>query len=151
MPAPQMYLSGLDLRGRRVLLVGAGRVATRRIQRLLDAGADLLVVAPQASERIRSLAEEGRLTWLPRAVQADDLAGAWYVMAASDDVRANELVSAEALRRRIFCVRSDRASAATAWTPAVEVVGDFLVGVLGNRDPLGSVALRKRIRQALDS
>ena len=53
------------------------------------------------------------------AVREGDLDEAWYVVAATDDHDANEAVSAAAEARRIFCVRADDATAASAWTPAV--------------------------------
>ncbi|GAB2482147.1 hypothetical protein GCM10027030_15350 [Luteococcus sediminum] len=152
-PAPDcsqpVYLSGLDLHGRRVLVVGAGRVASRRIPRLLEAGALVEVVAPQASEHVEALARQGRLAWHQRCATAQDIDGAWYVMVATADPEANEAISAAAQRARIFCVRADLASRGTAWTPATTRIGDFTVGVVGNRDPHGSMELRRRIVEAL--
>ncbi len=58
-PAPQVYLSGLVLTGRTVLVAGAGTVATRRVGKLLKAGADVQVVAPQASEKIQQAGGRG--------------------------------------------------------------------------------------------
>lgn len=146
-----MYLSGLDLRGRRVLVAGGGAVATRRLVRLLEAGAQVEVVAPEAREKIVELAEAGRLVWHRRPVTPDDVTDAWYVMAATDDPRTNQTIAEAAEARRIFCVRADDAHQGTAWTPATESVGDFTVGVIGNRDPRGSVRLRQRIIDTLSS
>lgn len=131
------YLAGLDLRGRRVVVVGAGRVAARRIARLVEAGADVQVVAPEASEPVHDLARQGVVQWTPRAVEASDLEGAWYALACTNDPTANELVAREAKARRVFCVRADCASGGTARTPAVGIAqpdgleDGLLVGVLG--------------------
>ena len=59
------------------------------------------------------------MTWLRRGFEAADLDDTWYVVAATDDAEVNERVSAAAEERRIFCVRADDATKATAWTPAV--------------------------------
>lgn len=144
-----VYLSGLDLHGRRVLVVGGGRVASRRIPRLLEAGALVEVVAPNASELVAALAGQGRLVWHRRPATAQDVDGAWYVMVATADPEVNEMVSAAAQQARVFCVRADLASRGTAWTPATTRIGEFTVGVVGNRDPRGSMELRRRIVEVL--
>ncbi|MEL4359029.1 MULTISPECIES: CbiX/SirB N-terminal domain-containing protein [unclassified Luteococcus] len=146
-----MYLSGLDLKDRRVLLAGGGAVATRRLVRLLAAGARVEVVAPRASTTIQDLALQGRIGWQQRPAGVDDVAGAWYVLACTDDPATNRALTEAATRQRIFCVRADDARHGTAWTPATESVGGFTVGVLGNRDPRGSVRLRQRIIDTLQT
>lgn len=146
-----VYLAGLDLSGRRVLVAGAGRVASRRIDKFLDAGADVTVVAPVASPRITDLAADGRVRWEQRPVAAEDVHGAWYVLAACDDAAANALVSDACEEQGVFCVRADDARAGTAWTPATARHGAFTLGVVGRRDPRGSIALRHRVMTLLDS
>lgn len=146
---PPFYPVGLDLRGRQVLVAGAGRVAARRIPRLLDAGALVTVVAPRAEPLVRELAEAGRLVWLPREVRAPDVAQAWYVLAATDSPEANELVGGQAEQQRIFCVRCDLADAGTARTPAVLDLEGFRLAVLGHGDPRGAMRLRDRVARAL--
>jgi precorrin-2 dehydrogenase / sirohydrochlorin ferrochelatase len=142
---PAAYLSGLRLAGRRVVVVGAGRVAERRLDRLLAADAAVTVIAPEATPRIRQLAESGRLTLSPRTYQPGDLAGAWYVLAATDDHDCNAQVSAEAEALQTFCVRADDRDAATAWTPAGGEAGGVQIGVLAGGDHGRS----RRIRDGL--
>jgi len=73
----------------------------------------------------------------------------WYAIAATDDHEANERVSAAAEERRIFCVRADDATRATAWTPAVGRHAGVTVAVLGNREPRRSAAVRDEILEGL--
>lgn len=128
-PVGDTYLAGLNLAGRRVLVAGAGKVASRRIPALLAAGGDLLVVAPEASALVTELAEAGRLTWAARPVQAGDLEGAWFVQAATSDARANALIADAAEASRIFCVRADQVDAGTARTAATGTADGLTVGV----------------------
>jgi uroporphyrin-III C-methyltransferase/precorrin-2 dehydrogenase/sirohydrochlorin ferrochelatase len=144
-PAP--YPSGLILAGRRVVVVGGGQVAQRRVPALLAAGADVLLVSPEVTPALEGLRAE--LTWVPRAFEESDLDGAWYVVAATNLTEVNERVSVAAEERRIFCVRSDDASRATAWTPAVGRHGGVSVAVLGNREPRRSAALRDAVLAGL--
>ena len=104
------YPSGLRLAGRRVLVVGGGHVAQRRVPRLLAAGADVVVVSPVCTPAVEGLAGAGEITWVERGYRAGDVDEAWYVVAATDDPDVNAQVSAEAEAQRIFCVRADDAT-----------------------------------------
>ena len=86
---------------------------------------------------------------MERGFEEPDLDGAWYVIAATDDPDANEHVSHAAEERRIFCVRADDATRATAWTPAVGRHAGVTVAVLGNREPRRSAAVRDEILEGL--
>jgi uroporphyrin-III C-methyltransferase/precorrin-2 dehydrogenase/sirohydrochlorin ferrochelatase len=141
----QLYPLGLRLDGRRVLVVGGGAVATRRIPALLGAGARVLVVSPLLTPALRAHADAGRLTWHERRFKPSDLDDVWLVQVTVDDPAAAVEVSREAERRRIFCVRADDRHAATAWTPAVTRHGPVTVAVLGGGDPRRAVAVRDAI------
>jgi len=143
------YPTGLRLRGRRVVVVGGGHVAQRRIPGLLAAGAEVVVVSPVVTPGVEGLVGSGEVRWLQRRFLAEDLDEAWYTIAATDDPDANAQVSVAAEERRIFCVRSDDAREASAWTPAVGRHAGLTVGVLGNREPRRSAAVRDEIMAAL--
>ncbi|MEO3779751.1 uroporphyrinogen-III C-methyltransferase [Micromonospora sp. B11E3] len=145
------YPLGLRLEGRRVVVVGGGTVATRRVPALLDAGADVLLVAPQLTPALRAHADAGRLHWEPRRFAPEDLAGAWLVQVAVDDLAAAAAVSAAAAERRVFCVRADDRGAATAWTPAVTRHGPVTVAVFGGGHPRRAMTVRDAIRDLLDA
>jgi uroporphyrin-III C-methyltransferase/precorrin-2 dehydrogenase/sirohydrochlorin ferrochelatase len=130
-------------------MVGGGHVAQRRVPGLLAAGAVVTVVSPEVTPAIEALAEAGEITWDRRRFVDADLDDAWYVVAATDDHVANVAVSEAAEARRIFCVRADDATAASAWTPAVGRHAGVTVAVLGNRDPRRSAAVRDEILEGL--
>jgi len=135
----------LDLRGRRVLVVGGGGVAARRVPELVAAGADVLVVAPA----VEAAAAEGA-TVLRRAYEPDDMAGCWLVLACTDDPVVNASVAAQAEQGRIFCVRADAAVGGTARTPAVARSDDVTVAVNAGDDPRRAARLRDAVRLLLD-
>ena len=114
----EAYLLGLRLRGRRVVVVGGGAVAARRVPRLLAAGADIVLVSPQATPAVEELAAAGRISWRRRPYENGDCEGAWLVCACAGPSDVNAQVAAEAEARRIWCVRADDAGRSTAWTPA---------------------------------
>jgi uroporphyrin-III C-methyltransferase/precorrin-2 dehydrogenase/sirohydrochlorin ferrochelatase len=94
---------------------------------------------------LEGLCRSGEVDWERRGFRPADLDDVWYVVAATDDPAVNEQVSSAAEERRIFCVRSDDALAASAWTPAVGRHAGVTVAVLGNRDPRRSSAVRDEI------
>jgi uroporphyrin-III C-methyltransferase/precorrin-2 dehydrogenase/sirohydrochlorin ferrochelatase len=143
------YPSGLRLAGRRVVVVGGGTVAQRRVPQLIAVGADVHVVSPDVTPAIEGLVGSGEITWHQRAFEDADLDGAWYVIAVTDDLAVNDRVSELAEQQRIFCVRSDDATRGSAWTPAVGRHAGVTVAVVGNREPRRSAALRDEILEAL--
>ena len=108
----------LSLTGRRVVVVGGGPVAARKVAACLAAGADVLVVAPYACEQIVADAAAGLLGWQQRDYRHGDLDGAWLVVAATGDRATDEAIEAEATAQRTFCVRADDAAAGSARSPA---------------------------------
>lgn len=137
-----VYLSGLVLRGRHVVVVGGGRVAERRITALLDAGALVRVVSPTLTPVLAALEQQGRITWWARNYATGDVGSAWYVLALTDDPAVNTRVSVEAEGRHAFCVRGDHAAGGSAWTPATGRAAGLVVGVVGNREPRRTAAVR---------
>jgi uroporphyrin-III C-methyltransferase / precorrin-2 dehydrogenase / sirohydrochlorin ferrochelatase len=144
-----IYPSGLRLTGRRVVVVGGGHVAQRRVPQLISVGADVHLVSPEVTPAIEGMVSAGEIAWHQRGFAAADLDETWYVIAATDDHDVNEEVSAAADARRIFCVRSDDATRATAWTPAVGRHAGVTVAVLGQREPQRSAAVRDEILEGL--
>src|SRR6201987_3127010 len=138
------YLLGLRLGGRRVVVVGGGAVATRRIPALLDAGADVVLISPTVTASLEALAASGRIRWEERAYADGDCAGAWLVHACPDDPAVNAAVAAAGDQQHIWCVRADDAQASAAWTPASGQADDVRIGVLSG-DPRRSAAIRDAI------
>jgi uroporphyrin-III C-methyltransferase/precorrin-2 dehydrogenase/sirohydrochlorin ferrochelatase len=143
------YLVGLDLAGRRVVVVGAGTVAQRRLPRLVGAGADVLLIAPEATPAVEAMAAAGEVRWEVREYADGDLADAWYALAATSVPAVNAEVAAEATRRRIFCVRADDATGGSAATAATAEHDGLLIGVLAGRRPRRSAAVRDALVEAL--
>ncbi|AEW97639.1 MULTISPECIES: uroporphyrinogen-III C-methyltransferase [Streptomycetaceae] len=143
------YPVGLRLAGRRVVVLGGGQVAQRRLPGLVAAGADVLLVSPSATPAVEAMADAGEVRWERRRYTPGDLAGAWYAVVATDDAAANAAASAEAEERRVWCVRSDDAEAATAWTPATGRDEGVTVAVLTGRDPRRSAAVRDAVVEGL--
>ncbi len=117
-PPHVSYPVHLDLSGRRALVVGAGRVATRKIERLVQTGAQLLVVARASSAPIRKLASEGRLELQLRTPVEADCAGRFLVIAATDEADTNAQVAAWARAAGALISRVDAPHGSDFTVPA---------------------------------
>lgn len=131
----------LDLTGRRVLVVGGGAVAARRVRSLV--GADVQVVAPDLLEDFPAVSVQRR------AFEDADVDGCWLVFACTGTVDAQVAHACE--QRGIWCVRADDAHASAAWVPAMATAEDVVVSVSSGGDPRRSMALRDAIALALDT
>src|SRR5688572_13710545 len=151
MAIQDIYPTALRLLGRPVLVVGGGPVAARRAKGLLDAGAQVTVVAPVASAALRELADAGLLTWEPRTYASSDVDGVWFVQTATGDSAVDAQVSADAEAQRIWCVNASDHEASAAWTPAVAEVDDVKIAVNAGGDPRRAMAVRDAVATALES
>ena len=128
-------LVGLDLAGRRVLVVGAGVVGMRRARRLREDGAEVVLVDPSPSDDARRVASHGDVTLHERRARAEDLEGAWLVVAATADPGVNADVAAWAAERRTWCVNAADGRDGSARIAASSTHGDLAVGVVSTADP----------------
>jgi len=158
--ASPAYPTVLRLAGRRVLVVGGGAVATRRVAALLESGALVDLVAPQVGDGLRAHVVAGRVRWHQRAFAPLDVlepGPAWLVHAATDSPVVNAQVADAADAARVWCVRADDADASTAWTPAVAhgaagtVAEGVTVAVSGGGDPRRAAAVRDAVLAGLDA
>jgi uroporphyrin-III C-methyltransferase/precorrin-2 dehydrogenase/sirohydrochlorin ferrochelatase len=140
------YLVGLRLGGRKVVVVGGGSVAQRRLPLLIASGADVHVVTRSATPAVEAMTG---ISLELRDYRDGDLDGAWYAIAATDDPGVNAAVVAAAEARHIFCVRADIARDGTAVTPASFEYEGLAVGVLAGGEHRRSAAIRSAIHEAM--
>lgn len=115
---------------RKALVVGGGQVGRRKTRTLLEAGAQVELVCPEAVEELRALAAEGRIRWTRRAFRPGDVAGHLLVFACTDDKHVNRAILDEARLARVPCCCADlNWSDGDFTTPATVRLGDLVVAV----------------------
>jgi siroheme synthase-like protein len=124
-----LYPVFLKLEGRRVLVVGAGPVAERKVETLLGAKAVVRVVAPEASPAIREWAAKGTVEWLARAFEPADADGAWLVIASTSDAAVQRSVADAAEARGRFVIAVDDPAHASAYSGAVVSRPPFTIAI----------------------
>ena len=143
---PFRYPVALELAGRRCVVTGGGSEAERKARALLEAEADVVVIAPVVTGRLGDLVRRGELTHIPRSYERGDLAGAFLVIAADDERAARAEVFAEAEAERVLCNAVDDVEHCHFAVPSIVRRGELLVAIsTGGRAP----ALAKRLRRRL--
>jgi len=138
----------LKLEGRTCLVVGAGSVGEPKIRSLLQAKAEVRVIAPRATAMVAAWADAGVLTWHRRNFAAEDLEGMCLVIAATNSSEVNQQVFREAQRRKILCNAVDDPEHCDFYYPAVVRRGDLQFAIsTGGRSP----ALAQRLRRELEA
>lgn len=119
----------LDLQDQRVVVIGGGAVAERKVGPLLEAGAAVTVVSPSLTERLSEFAEKGMLIWISRPYAPGDLEGAFLVYAASSDLAVNEAAAREAKALGLPVNVASHAESGNFITPGVFRRGRLTVAV----------------------
>ena len=140
----------LKLGRRTVLVVGAGAMAERKVRSLVAAGAEVRLVAPEATAELRRMADERVLEWAPRRFEERDLEGVWLVVAATGDVETQRRIAAGAEARRLFLLAVDDPANASAYSGAVVRRRPFLIAISSSgATPALTRLLREIIEQML--
>ena len=135
-----------NLTGRRCVVVGGGPIAQRKVTTLLRHGAQVTLVSPTLTARLRVLAQHGTMTHVPRRFRPADLRGAWLVYGATDDEHINKLVARSAERQRIFTNIVDQTPLCSFIAPAISRRGPLTIAVsTGGASP----SLAKNVRDQL--
>lgn len=140
----------LDLRDRPCLVIGGGEVAEAKTRGLLDCGARVTLIAPEATTGLRELAGTGRITWLRREYRPGDLEGFVLAIAATDAPEVNRRVWEEAGQRRVWLNAVDDPAHCSFILPAVHRQGDLILAVsTGGKSPALAARLRDRLAAIL--
>ncbi len=140
----------LEVGDRPVLLVGGGRVAEEKLFRLLDAGADVTIVAPELLPPLQAEVDAQRARWLPRPFASGDTAGAYLVMIATDDGVVNRQVADEARAAGILVNAADDVANCDFILPSLVRRGNLqIASSTGGSSPAMARWLRERLEEFL--
>ncbi len=141
-----LYPVLLKLEGKRSVVIGGGAETEQRVRSLMDAGAEVELIAPVASEETMQLARAGRIRWIERTYRPGDLEGAFLAVACASDRSHNEEIWAEAEARGIPFNATDDGPHCTFIFPAIHRQGDLVVAISsGGKSPALASRIRDRI------
>jgi len=141
------YPINLDVQKRECLVIGGGSVGERKVKTLLECGALVTVITPDATESLQALAANQSIELIVREYESSDMEGKYLVIGATDSEEANEKISKDAAERGLLCNIADRPAACNFVLPAIVRQGDLLIAIsTSNKSP----AVARRIRQTLE-
>ncbi len=136
----------LSLKNKRTVVIGGGKIATRKVTALLKAEADVVVVAKEASRGLLRLAEKGKIRCHRRSFHPSDVHGAWLVIAATNNRALNERIARSARKRRQWINVVDKPALCQLIFPSIVRKGKLTMAISTNG---ASPALAKAIRKDL--
>jgi precorrin-2 dehydrogenase / sirohydrochlorin ferrochelatase len=143
----QYYPINLDIRGRRCLVVGGGRVGARKVDTLLQCGGVVTVVSPDVMPKLVQLAADKVICLKQRAYRSTDVQGMFLVIGATDDEKLNRRIHTDADQLNLLCNIADRPEICNFILPAVVRRGDFVMAIsTAGKSP----AFAKHIRRQLE-
>lgn len=141
----------MNVQGRRVVIVGGGRVAVRKVRSLLECGACVTVISPEIEPELQFLTARDAIQWIGRRFEEaalDRIQDPVLVFGTTDQREVNEQIYRAAVKRGIPCNIADDPEFCTFTVPAVVTRGDLTIAVsTGGASP----ALARRIRERLES
>ena len=142
------YPVSLSITGRNCLVVGGGSVGRRKVKTLLECGAKVTVVSPQAEAELAELAQSGRIILKQRSYCSADMGGMFLVIGATDDEELNIRISKEAEAHNILYNIADRPEACNFILPALVRRGDLMIAIsTSGKSPAFAKKLRKELEQ----
>ena len=136
----------LNLRGRRCVIVGGGTVAEGKISRLLDSGAEICVVSPDATPGIRQFVADGAVRWEQRVYRPGDLEGAFIAIAATNVREVNRRIFEEANERGVMLNAVDDPPNCSFIAPSIVQRGPVTLAISTSGV---SPALARKLRESL--
>lgn len=138
----------VKLAGRRVVVVGGGEIAAGKMDGLLQAGANVLVISPAINAQVSSLVRERKIEWREKEFTSDDLHGAFLVIAATSVPSVNQAVYRAADAHGLLCNAVDDIENCHFYYGSVVQRGDLQIAISTNGK---SPALAQRLRKELEA
>ncbi len=144
----KFYPAYLDLRGRSCLIIGGGTVAERKALTLLEAGADVTIISPILSSRLKELFSTGKIAHRQKKFDEKDISGEFLVIAAASSPEVNISVARVCKERQVLVNVVVPPEESTFIVPSVVDRGDLLIAIATSGISPG---LSKKIRQELET
>ncbi|MFS0879921.1 precorrin-2 dehydrogenase [Bacillus sp. 7586-K] len=97
----------IDVKGKKVIVVGGGKIAYRRLCLFLAEGANITVISPNVISEIEELFHLGKITWLEKKIELSDLKNAFFIIAATNDASINEWIAANIEENQLINIVSN--------------------------------------------
>ncbi|CAH2717252.1 Precorrin-2 dehydrogenase [Neobacillus rhizosphaerae] len=140
----------LRLEGKKVVVVGGGKVAERKVTGLLETGARVMMISPEATDELKRLADEGKLDWQQRLFSQDDLKDAFLIFVATNDTTLNQQIKDSAGCHQLVTIADDP-DGSDFHLPSYFQRGRLSIAVAtGGASPMLARKIREQLEQQFD-
>ncbi len=137
----------LSITGKRCVVIGGGKIAEGKVDKLLECGAKVTVVSPNLTRKMKDRANKNEFAHVERAYQKGDIEGAYLALVATDDNKVNQSAADEARELGILVNTADDVKNCDFIAPAIVQRGDLTIAVsTAGRSP----AMARRVREELE-
>lgn len=141
----------VDISEKKIVVIGGGKIASRRVKTLVDFAGQITVVAPKVEPELEALEKEGSITLVRRAYEREDIYDAWMVLAATDDHKLNEEIYSVGKCLGAWVNTASNQEKCDFHFPGIVTKDGYTVGVNGSgKDHRGTADLRKKIQTLLN-
>ena len=143
----------VDISGMKVMVIGGGKIAARRVDTLIHFASNITVIAPEITGSLAALNETGRIRCVGRQYKKGDVAEADMVLAATDNRQLNDSIAAECKTleqesgRKILFNAADDKNLCDFYFPSVVIKDDIVIGINSGGHNPGKV---KQVREKLE-
>lgn len=142
----------VDLSKKKIVVVGGGKVAERRVKTLLDFAENIQVIAPEVTEELKKLAEGRHIRWVKDVYREGMLTDAELVLAATDDEKCNEQVAGFCRKHGTLVNVSHKKELCDFYFPAVAVRANVVAGITaGGLNHAQARYVREKVEETLDN
>ncbi len=143
------YPINLNIKDKRCLIIGGGQVAERKVEKLLSAGAKVVVVSSRLTSKLGKLSRKGRIENITRNYRKGDLKGAVLAFGATNDPKVNRRILQEARKEGVLLNSVDDPKNCDFTVPSMVSRGDLLISIsTGGKSPALSQKIRKELEES---
>ncbi len=140
----------LNLKNRRVVVIGGGAVAERKIRTLIQSGADITNISPKFTSNLIQWNKAGKIKTMQRVYREGDLKKTTLAFTATDQREVNLAVAREATKEQVWLNVADQSTPGDFWVPAIFSADDATIAVSSQmKNPRHAVEIRDRIKAFL--
>ena len=141
----------LRLDGKKVVIIGGGKVAVRKVSGLLESGARIIVICPEVNEELKQLVKERQIEWQQKSFSKEDITDAFMIFAATNDEKINQSVKRAAADYQLVTIVDDPAGS-DFHVPAHLQRGRLSIAVsTGGASPMLARKIREQLEQQFDT
>lgn len=143
---PDWYPIFIKLKGKKVLVVGGGTVATRKVKKLINYHPEITIVSPKITPELQRLISKHNLKYSQRKYRKSDLKNKWIIFVATDDKDLNKQISQDAKQSGLLINVADDPNNCSFIVPSIITRGDLQIAIsTSGISPLLTKTLRKKI------